>query len=223
MSGPGSRAPPDAIRRSEDGRGVAERGAGDAEIARHEGRVRAHLTLDGSDERGHRGHDPPAQDEQLGIEKSDVVGDGRSQIPLGVVPDPARELVSRRGGAGHEGGRRPPGVAARVVLETGRRAVDERRLHTPHESLARGIGLDAAALTAHTGYAVRDDLGVTELARGIARSLEEQAVHHRARADSRANEDGDEALGYPPHPESVLTPGRRAHVVLYLSRQTGRG
>src|SRR5216684_1011215 len=156
MSGPGSRAPPDAIRRSEDGRGVAERGAGDAEIARHEG----------------RGH--------------------------------------------------PPGIAARVVLEAGRRAVDERRLHTPHEALARGIGLDAAALPADTGYAVRDDLGVTELARDIARALEEQAVHHRARADSRADEDGDQALGSPPHPESVLAPGRRAHVVLHVGRQAER-
>ena len=64
---------------------------------------------------------------------------------------------------------------------------------------------------------------MTELARGIARALEEQAVHHRARADSRADEDGDEALGSPPHPESVLAPGRRAHVVLHVGGQAERG
>src|SRR5713101_6244720 len=110
-----------------------------------------------------------------------------------------------------------PAAAARAT-----RAVVERRLHTPHEALARGIGLDAAALPADTGYAVRDDLGVTELARDIARALEEQAVHHRARADSRADEDGDQALGSPPHPESVLAPGRRAHVVLHVGRQAER-
>src|SRR2546425_15801 len=128
MSGPGSRASPDAIRRSENGPGVAERGAGDA----------------------------------------------------------------------------------------------ERRPHRAHEALARGVGLDAAALAANTGYAVRNDLGVTELARGIARALEEQAVHHRPRAAPRADEDGDQALASPPHPEAVLAPGRRSHVVLHVGRQAER-
>src|SRR5712692_4626818 len=206
MAGPGSRAPPDAIRGSEDGRGIAKRRAGDAEVARQNRRAGPDLALDGADERGHRGHDAPAQDEKLGVEQGDVVGDRRSQMPFGVAPDPTRELVSGGCGAGHEGGRGPFGIAARVILEAGGRPVLERGLHAPHEPLAGGIGLDAAALAADAGYAVGDDLGVAELSRDIARALEEEAVHHGAGAYPGAHEDGDQALASPPHPEAVLAP-----------------
>src|SRR5207247_2681105 len=95
----------------------------------------------------------------------------------------------------------------------------ERRLEAPREAAAGRIGLDAAVPAAGAGQSVGHDLGVAELARRIARALEQDAVHHGARADAGADEDRDEALDAAARSETVLPPGGSAHVILNVHGQ----
>ena len=160
--------------------------------------------------------DPAQEQERVGIEDHDRVGKPEAEHATGPLPDLGRDLVARigrelqeLGGEGLEVRNQPAqdGAAPRpAVQQPARRAQDP---------VGPGIGFEAAAPAAVAGLAVRDDLGVADLAGRAGRATLQAAVDDQAPAHAGAQGHAEHVARPALELGDVSAPDRGVGVVLH--------